>query len=191
MKILFVNACPRPQSRSRKVAEHFVSLLDGEVTFLDLPSECMQTLTYDRLCTRDEALKNEDWDHPILKYSRQFADADRIVIAASYWDLSFPAILKIYVEAINCVGVSFAYNENDQAYGLCKAKDLIYITTAGGDMSKVDLGYGYIKTLCDEFYGIKETYCIKGERLDLVGEDPEKIVAKMMVEAEELAAKLK
>ena len=35
----------------------------------------------------------------------QFQQADEIVIAAPYWDLSFPAILKLYLENIYVTGV--------------------------------------------------------------------------------------
>ena len=37
-------------------------------------------------------------DDPLLDYARQFARADQILIAAPCWDLSFPAVLRAYLE---------------------------------------------------------------------------------------------
>ena len=93
-------------------------------------------------------------------------------MAAPYWDLSFPASLKTYIEHINVVGVTFAY-ANDEPYGMCRAKQLIYVTTAGGPIYSDELGYGYIRELCEKFYGIKDTRYIKVENLDLYGADVE------------------
>ena len=62
--------------------------------------------------------------------------ADIIVIAAPYWDLSFPAQLKDYIERVNAVGVTFDYDQEGIPYGLCRAKKLVYITTAGGNIQE-------------------------------------------------------
>ena len=113
------------------------------------------------------SLKNSMFD-----LARQFAEAETIVIAAPYWDLSFPASLKTYIEHVNVVGVTFAYAD-DEPYGMCRAQQLIYVTTAGGPIYSDELGYGYIKELCEKFYGIKETRYIKVENLDLYGADVE------------------
>lgn len=61
---------------------------------------------------------------------KDFAEADEIVIGAPYWDLSFPAALKIYIEHAAVMGVTFHYTEEGRCEGLCRAKHLTYITTA-------------------------------------------------------------
>ena len=38
--------------------------------------------------------------------ARQFARAEIIVMAAPYWDLSFQAALKQYLEQVNVVGIT-------------------------------------------------------------------------------------
>ena len=38
------------------------------------------------------------FDDPMFDIGKDFAEADEIVIGAPYWDLSFPAALKIYIE---------------------------------------------------------------------------------------------
>ena len=68
----------------------------------------------------------------MFDYAHQFADADDIIIAAPYWDLGFPAQLKTYIENIYVTGIVSAYNDHGQSCGLCRARSLTYITTAGG-----------------------------------------------------------
>ena len=53
-------------------------------------------------------------------YARQFAAADRIVIAAPLWDLSFPAQLKVYLENIYVTGIVTKYSEAGEPVGLCR-----------------------------------------------------------------------
>ena len=175
-KILFVDACVRSESRTRQLAEYLLEKLGGEVTVLRLQEENLVPLNAEGLSVRDAALKNRDLNHPILRYARQFSEADTIVIAAPYWDLSFPALLKTYLEQVCVTGVTFAYSEEGRPYGLCRAKRLFYVTTAGGPVISDEYGYGYLETLCRTFYGILEVQCIKAEGLDIWGADVESIL---------------
>ncbi|MBR1945024.1 MAG: hypothetical protein IJ846_01855 [Alphaproteobacteria bacterium] len=43
-------------------------------------------------------------------------------------------------------------------------------------MFNEDAGFGYIKSLAQNFYGIREVSCVKAENLDLVGADVEGIL---------------
>ena len=38
-KILFINACVRPESRTMKLSRHLLNRLDGEITEIDLYKE--------------------------------------------------------------------------------------------------------------------------------------------------------
>lgn len=175
MEILFVNACVRKESRTRELAELVLSKLDGNITEVNLEKENLQPLTRETLDYRSKLQADNDYTDEMIKYAWQFAKADVIVVAAPYWDLSFPASLKTYIEHVNVVGVTFAYKD-DEPYGLCKGRKLIYVTTAGGEIYSDELGYGYIKMLCEKFYGIKETVYVKAEKLDLWGADVEGIM---------------
>lgn len=177
MEILFVNACVRKESRTRELAELVLSKLDGNITEVNLEKENLQPLTRETLDYRSKLQSDNDLTDEMIKYAWQFAKADVIVVAAPYWDLSFPASLKTYIEHVNVVGVTFAYKD-DEPYGLCKGRKLIYVTTAGGEIYSDELGYGYIKMLCEKFYGIKETVYVKAEKLDLWGADVEGIMNK-------------
>ncbi len=54
-------------------------------------------------------IASRQFDDPYFRYARQFAGADEIVIAAPYWDLSFPSVLKVYLEHICITGITFQY----------------------------------------------------------------------------------
>lgn len=187
-EILFINACVRPQSRTKMLAEYLLSKKEGNITVIDLQKEDVAGWNWERLSTRDQTLADGDMSHPILKYASQFAAADEIIIAAPYWDLSFPAWLKCYLENCCVVGITFSYDEKDQPYGMCKASSLTYITTAGGPIYSDELGYGYVRTLCNTFYGISNTNYIKAECLDLVGADVEGILKKAKDDIDRLTA---
>ena len=155
----------RENSRTMVLARDFLEKSNGEIVELNLEKEGILPLNRELLEKREKLIAKGDWDNEMLRYARQFANADEIVIAAPVWDLGFPALLKIYVEAITVSGITFRYNE-DRPYGLCKAKKLTYITTAGGEIH-ADFGYAYIKTLAQSFYGISDVECIRAENLDV------------------------
>ena len=120
-------------------------------------------------------------DDPMFRYANQFRVADTILIAAPYYDLSFPSSLKNYVESICNVGVTFYYDEQEQPQTLCKAKRLIYITTSGSEFLP-HFGFHYIKRVFSEFFHINEAHCFAAEKLDLRGADPEAILADTKAE---------
>ena len=61
--------------------------------------------------------------------------------------------------------------------GLCKAKELYYVTTAGGPYDPT-YSYGYIESLAKNFFGIPETHLVKVEMLDIEGYDAEEILKR-------------
>ena len=107
--------------------------------------------------------------------SKQFAKADKIVFSAPYWDLSFPSLLKLYIENIFVNGIVFEYDSNGVPHGLCKADEVIYVTTAGGPYI-ADYSFGYIKDLAVNYLGIPNATLIKAEMLDVEGFDADEIV---------------
>lgn len=169
MKLLFINACVREQSRTLLLARHLLRRIPAEVTEIRLAEEGFAPLTRESLATRERLLAEGKQEAPSFAPARQFAEADCIVIAAPYWDLGFPALLKIYLESITVSGITFCY-ENDRPRGLCKAKKLYYLTTAGGPIL-ADFGFAYIQALAQGLYGIGETVCISAENLDMDGTD--------------------
>ena len=176
-KILFVNACVRPGSRTLELAKHVIGQLSGKVDEVKLYDEELSPLSLEEMELREKASKNKDFSDSIFKLPNQFACADIIVIAAPYWDLMFPAVVKNYFEKITVNDLTFAYGKDGIPYGLCSAKKLIYVTTAGGPI-RCNFGYEYISALAKNFYGIKEVLCVKAEGLDIYGADVFDIMEK-------------
>ena len=178
MNILYVNACVRKDSRTNELGQYALSKLQGNIEEINLDFEKIAPLYKEQLELRDSLLKDKNYNHPMLKYAKQFANADIVLVSAPYWDLSFPAILKTYIENINVNGITFSYSEKGYPISLCKAKKLIYITTAGGPIISDDFGFGYIKSLAENFYGIKDITYIKAEGLDVWGANIHEILEK-------------
>lgn len=176
MGILFVNACVRNNSRTLVLARDILSRMDADVTEINLERESLSPLDGKALEKREALLRERRFDDPMLRYARQFAEADEIVIAAPFWDLSFPALLKIYVEQISVAGITFEYSEG-RPVGLCKAKRLTYVTTSGGEIF-CDFGYEYVKALARGFYGIEDTVAYRAMGLDVAAIGADELLEK-------------
>ena len=167
MSILFINSCVRENSRTLVLAKKVLSDMAGEITEIDLNNEIIPPLNRQLLAKREELVRMGDKNDPMLRYAKQFAEADEIVIAAPFWDLSFPSILKIYMEQITVAGITFEYRKGCPT-GLCKAKRLVYVTTAGGEIFS-EFGYAYVKAIANNFFGIQDTIAYRATNLDVQG----------------------
>ncbi len=179
--ILYVNACVRKNSRTKLLAEKLLARLGRpieEVRLEEISFPVFNEAFNDR---RDRLIAQGDFQDPLFDLARQFSEADTIVIAAPYWDLSFPAMLKQYLEQITVVGLTFKYSEEGVPVSLCRAKRLFYVTTAGGNYVPDDYGFGYVKALVQSYYAIPDVRKIEADGLDIVGAD----VYAIMAEAEE------
>lgn len=191
-KVLLVDCCVRrEQSRTARLARAFVAGL-GEgfaVSVIRPDEERMRPLTGDSLRERDRLLEEGTLERPRFDYARQFAGADVVVVAAPFWDLSFPAILKVYIENVSVEGITFRTAE-DGLHGLCKGRLLILLTTRGGyyDGTPLEQGSRYLEALKD-FFGFGAYTCVAAEGLD-TGVDPEPPVAAAEAQAKALAASL-
>ena len=180
MEILLVNACVRKKSRTIKLARKVAKTLGGNVTEVFLEKERIKPMYGLPLVNREILLEAGELWNKDFSLAQQFAAADAIIFAAPFWDLSFPAILKIYLEIINIAGIVFEYLPDGSVRGLCKAKKVCYVTTSGGKIENDTFGYGYIKELATKFWGIQDVHMIKAEDLDVDGADEKKIMEKAM-----------
>lgn len=175
-KILFINACVRPESRTLRLARRVLDSLEGDLEEICLNEEPVSALDNASLEQRTADVKAGFFDRPSMAYARQFSQADTVVIAAPFWDLSFPALLKSYIESINVAGVTFFYGDDGLPHSLCRAEQLIYVTTCGGPYVP-GFGFDYVKALATLFYGITDIRLFKAENLDIYGADTESILA--------------
>ena len=177
---LFINACVRDESRTRRLAE--AAMAEDREAYQEV---CLHEIAFPKvdeafLNWRNGCVSRSDYSSPVFDLAKHFAKAEEIVIAAPFWDLSFPSMLKQYLEQICVVGLTFFYDDQNMPQGLCRANKLTYVTTAGGPIFSRDFGYGYVGALATTFFGINETRMIKAENLDIRGADVEKILNEVM-----------
>lgn len=174
-KILFINACVRPDSRTLELAKCVLDALNGDIEEINLYKTALFPLDANGIELRAKASDTGDFSNSAFNLAKQFAQADEIVIAAPYWDLMFPAVVKSYFETITVSGITFIYGDNGIPKGLCKAKKLTYITTSGGPII-YNFGYEYVTALAKSFYCITNVKCISAQGLDIYGANVEEIL---------------
>lgn len=180
--VLYVNSCIREESRTDKLARALLDKL-GKYSEVALEELEIKPLNRERLNYRAALLAKGDFDDESICLAKQFANADVIVISAPYWDTSFPAVLKAYIENIYVMGIVAEYGKDGVLHGLCKAKKLYYVTTAGGPYEP-EYSYGYIRKLALSRFGIKDAKLIYAEYLDIEGNNPDEILQKAMEQIE-------
>ena len=191
-KVLFVDCCIRREnSRSKKLAEHFLAEIEKtgeyEIETLCLMDEKLSYSAGEVFEKREELLAKNDLQDPYFRYAHQFAAADKIVIAAPFWDLSFPALLKVYIENICIEGITFSAGEQGLK-GLCKADHMVYLTARGGIYtdSDLELGSKHLEKMA-VFFGIDRYDCVAAEGLDIGVWPVEELLDKAKAKATEAA----
>lgn len=179
MNALYVNACAREGSRTRRLCEAYTRKYwqgpDVDVRELEVFKAPLAPLDAEGLLKRDRDIAAGELSGEEYRLAREFAGADEILMGAPYWDCSFPAVLKIYLERICVNGIAFRYGEDGRPVKLCAAKKLVYITTAGGYLPAESSLELYLRELCG-LLCIPELRFIKAEGLDIWGNDPEKLL---------------
>lgn len=191
--LLVVDACiKRATSRTEKVANALVkeilALGEYEEVRVILEDENIGHFDQKAIEIRDGLIARGEMDHPVFKYANQVKDADVVVVAAPYWDFSYPTLLKEWVESASAMNVCYKYDEHGISHGLSKAKALFYVSGAGGAVKDVDFGFWEFKALCGRF-GIKKCKEVLIENLDIVGNDPQKITDDVISTLSELVKK--
>ena len=177
MKILYINSCIRKDSRTKILAAYLLKKISGDIKEIVLSEEKIGPLDDCDLQKRDNFISENNFNDEMFLYAKDFAEADVIVVAAPYWDLSFPSILKVFFEHINVLKLVFDYSDKGDIVSLCKAKKLYYVTTKGG-YGPDDFGFKYIEALSKTFYGIQDVILINAEGLDVHGNNVESILSK-------------
>ncbi|MGN1018895.1 MAG: NAD(P)H-dependent oxidoreductase [Aristaeellaceae bacterium] len=191
MKLLFVNACPREEeSRTLRLARVFLAELKACRPDLTLTEHCLprmdlRPIDREGLALREPLCDRRAWDHPFLRPAVEFQQADAVLIAAPYWDLAFPAMLKVWVENVYVRNLTFRY-ERDRCIGLCRGREAVYITTAGSPVGDNDWGAGYMRAVLASL-GIAGFRSVRAEGIDLDGCDVEAVLRRAEEEARHAA----
>jgi len=192
-KVLYIKANPKTKENSYtfKMSEAFVKEYqkanpNDEITVLDLYQEDIKPLTAEMI---GELFTNED--SQLRRYVKQFINADKYIIAAPMWNLSIPAILKVYIDYLIVAGVTFKYTE-EGPIGLVKDKKVAYLVARGGKYSEgpaqdFEMGERYLRTILG-FIGITDFTTISSELTNVLqGQELEKSVAASIKEAKRVA----
>ena len=158
MKLLFIDGCVSqrgPASRTRALAEAFLSAFreshpGAEVETVTLEALDLKPFLPAALNQRDELASVGAFGAPVFGLARQFQAADKIAAAAPFWDMSFPAVMRIYIEHISANGLCYHY-EAGGCHGDCRADRLAYLTTSGDLERPESLGVLYWKQLSKMF----------------------------------------
>ena len=192
-QLLWIDCCIRGEaSRTRQLSQAFLDALPAKyaVTHLDLMQLRPQYFIGDYFQQRETLLAEHDLSHPRFGLAHQFADTDLVLISAPFWDLAFPALLKVYIEQISVDGITFATTA-DGLKGLCKASRMIYLTTRGGFYTDdpMEMGSRYLEAL-SRFFGIPKYDCIAADGMDVAGFDSAASLQAAMQKATALAKTL-
>ncbi|MCX0378856.1 FMN-dependent NADH-azoreductase [Clostridium perfringens] len=195
-KVLYIKANIKNEGESRtfKVSDSFVEEYkknnpEDEIITLDLYKENIDFLRHDDLGKLFGPKDEESKNNSILKYAYEFADADKYIIAAPMWNLSFPAILKAYIDYVSVSGITFKYTAEGPV-GLLNNKKAVHIVSRGGayDNSPYEMGDRYLRTILG-FFGIKDIETIAIDNLDVIGVNVEEKVEEGIEKATSLAKK--
>lgn len=159
-KIIFINACVRGNdSRTLKIASSI--LKDIEVEEIDL----------NKLNLSPYNLANNPVMHGVdstfIEISKRIANSDGVIIATPFWDMSFPSLLKVFLEKISLLDIMFI-DDGVTCKGIAKCPFMFYITTRGmniPDGDHLEQATPYLKALC-ELWGIKEFDYVSAHNLD-------------------------
>ena len=194
-KLLVVDGCLRaPEtSRTKRLAEHFLAALCAacpglereDKRLIDMP---LHPYAGEELEAREALSRLGRTDDPIFAEARAFAAADVIAVAAPFWDLGLPALVKVYIETVCAPGITFSYRPDGPR---CRASRLVYITTRGGiyargELAWQEMGSRYLQALCG-MWGIPRYDCLYAEGLDIEGNDAGALLKEAFARADALA----
>ena len=194
-KILIIDACMRKEdSRTALLlakAEETLKGLHPDWTFArvrlaDLPIRYLDKAS---LAERDALLADKRYDHPRFDLAHQFQEADGMIVAAPFWDLSFPAVLKVYIENVSVDGLTF-YCDEQGLHGRCKAAWMLHLCTRGGIWDEdTRQDEHYLRAMCG-FFGVGQYHVAAAEGIDIVGLDHEKILGEALAQTERICRTL-
>lgn len=191
-KLLYITANSKPEhlSTSRTVGREFVNRFleknpDYEVEELNLYSEHIPEVNHRIFTRRGEPASGEQYNNlsredkkevdRINQLCDQFLRADVYVVAAPMWSISFPSILKRYVDCIVIKDRTIKISQ-EEVVGLLgdKERKMVYIQSSGGVYPKllnwkINHGVDYFHDLF-KFLGVD-----KFEKILVQGTDDEDV----------------
>ena len=185
-KLIIIDSCMREESRTRVILGAAREVLSAryDIETIDVNATGLPPVTPEVLKERTLGRVPEE----ALSIADRIAKADRLVIAAPFWDMSFPAVLKAFFENMSLYNVTFT-DDGTTCTGLCKCKRVLYITTRGMDIPTGDFrdqGTSYLKAL-SSLWGLGDIITVAAWNLDYL---PASKVDERVASASELAKEI-
>jgi len=198
-KLLYISANSKPEaiSTSKTLGREFVNrFLEKNPEYgleeLNLYSEYIPEVNHRIFTRRAEPASGAEYEHlsreerkavdKINQLCDQFLRADVYVIAAPMWSISFPSILKRYVDCVVIKDKTIKISQ-EEVTGLLEDKDrkMVYIQSSGGVYPKllnwnINHGIDYFHDLF-KFLGVD-----KFEKILVQGTDDEEVGIDMAKE---------
>jgi len=182
-KILFINSCYNyEKSRTLYLSNKLFKKFDIDSKFdfeeIRLKDLHLLPLSEEKLKLRFDLANKHLFDMDMLTYSKKILSADIVVIAAPFYDFSYPAILKLFIENISMPNLMYNYT-NEGYQGYARGRKFIYITTRGANMpDSEDFGYLNLDRMF-KLFGFKESQLIGFGGTDFY-EDPYKKIDELV-----------
>ncbi len=176
-KVIVIDSCMRAESRTKLILDAAVAELSKryDVEVIDVNSVDLSPL--DKTTYVDQREKG-NIPSLALELARKVAACDRLVVAAPFWDMSFPAILKSFFENISLFDITFT-DDGTTCRGLCKCEKVLFITTRGMDIKTGDpleQGSPYLAAL-SFLWGLGELITVAATNMDYLS--PEELVLRI------------
>ena len=166
MNIIYLNAIIRDkESRTKRIADPIIKELKKKNNVEEINLNELDLTPYNQELFAKKSV--EGTEAPFYELSKKIASSDALIIATPFWDMSFPAMLKSFLEKISLFEVMFI-DDGKTCVGISKIKFMFLITTRGmniPDRSKLEQGTPYLKALC-ELWGIKDFGYVSEYNLD-------------------------
>ena len=154
-KIIYVNAIIRKdESRTKRLADGIISSIKDEVELKEINLNELPLNPYNEVTYEDKV--NNGTEELFYNLSKEIAECDGLIIASPFWDMSFPSLLKSFLEKISLFDVMFV-SDDKRCIGIAKCPFMYYIVTRGMDIEdgdELEQGTPYLKALC-WLWGIK------------------------------------
>lgn len=170
-KLLYIDSCIRDEvSRTKKIATPIINKLKEryDVETLVINDLNLTIVKKDLVNKRTNGIIDEE----VLSWANKVSKADRIVIAAPFWDMSIPAALKSFIELCSIINVTFV-SDDKTCFGICNCKKLLYITTRGMNIktnSELDQATPYLKAM-SYLWGLGDVSVVAAYNLDYSNEE--------------------
>lgn len=191
-KVLFVNGCIRgASSRTFRLAQRLIRQIpDAEIEVLALPALHLTPYDAKDIAERDALSASGAFSLPFFALANQFKNADAVVLACPFWDLSVPSMVRNYLERLCVTGLTFHYGSDNYPVGDCRLQRFVYVTTRGGivdntDPVLTDHASAYLRSICKLLsQGRFDTLAAEG--LDIVGNDAEALLCEAEAQADQI-----